>query len=124
MGKKILIVDDSATVRQQVRTFLTSNGFAVIEAENGAVGVDRTRDCNPDLVIVDVNMPVMGGIEAVTEIRKLPAHAQTPIFMLTTEASRKLVDHGREAGVTAWMVKPFKPAILLKGVEAVLARVG
>ena len=71
-------------------------------------------------MIVDVNMPVMNGLEMVAEVRKLPEHAKTPIFMLTTESGTDIAAEGRRVGVTAWIVKPFKPAILLKGIEKVV----
>lgn len=78
------------------------------------------REHTPDLIIVDVNMPVMNGVEAVGEVRKLPAHSDTPIFMLTTESSRSMVASGKAAGATAWMVKPFRPDVLLMGLKKVL----
>ena len=116
----VLVVDDSTTIRQQLSIFLSGNGHESLEAENGQIGLDVARENNVDLMIVDVNMPVMNGIDMVTEIRKLPQHAKTPIFMLTTESGQDIAKKGKEAGVTAWIVKPFKPEFLLKGITKVL----
>ena len=115
---QILVVDDSTTVRQQLRLFLQDNGHEVLEGNNGKEGFEQARDnTGVKLMIVDVNMPVMNGLEMVAEVRKLPEHAKTPIFMLTTESGTDIAAEGRRVGVTAWIVKPFKPAILLKGIE-------
>ena len=116
----ILVVDDSSTIRQQMRVFLTNNGHEVVEADNGQTGLQAAKDNDARLMIVDVNMPVMNGIEMVGEVRKLPKHAKTPIFMLTTESGSDIAKQGKQAGVTAWIVKPFKPDFLLKGVNKVL----
>ena len=116
----ILVVDDSATIRQQLRIFLADNGHGCVEAADGQAGLEAAKANDVDLMIVDVNMPVMNGIEMVAEVRKLPQHAKTVIFMLTTESGADIAQEGRKAGVTAWIVKPFKPAILLKGIQKVL----
>ena len=84
MAKKVLIVDDSVTMRQQLRLLLESDGFEVAEAEDGLKGFATARAGNFDLLIVDVNMPRMNGLTAVAAIRKIPHNAKTPIFILTT----------------------------------------
>ena len=118
---KILIVDDSTTIRQQLRIFLSENGHETVEAADGKAGLEAAKGASDiALMIVDVNMPVMNGIEMVTEIRKLAEHEKTPIFMLTTESGSDIASEGRKAGVTAWIVKPFKPVILIKGIQKVL----
>jgi len=114
--KTILIVDDSSTVRQQLTTVLTVNGFTVVTAANGAEGLDQAKKVKADLVISDVNMPVMGGLTMISEIRKLPSYARTPIFVLTTESGARVAE-GKAAGASAWIVKPFKPESLLAGVK-------
>ena len=121
--RKILVVDDSGTVRAQLRTFLEENGYCVVEAENGAVAVDLARSERPDLLVVDVNMPVLDGIGAVRRIRQLEGHAVTPIFMLTTETSATVAAQSKSAGATAWMVKPCRLDVLLHGVNAILKKV-
>lgn len=120
MAKSILVVDDSSTMRQQLRMFLLRSGFHVIEASNGAEGIEQARAMPVDLVICDVNMPVMNGIEMLKAIRQLPNHQKTPVFVLTTESVGSMVQEGKAAGATAWIVKPFKPEILLKGIQKVL----
>lgn len=118
----ILVVDDSATIRHQVRTCLQAAGHCVIEAENGAIGLQQAKDHPIDLAIVDVNMPVMDGLEMLASLRTVPSKRGVPVFFLTTESSRDLVARGKEHGATAWIVKPFKPDVLAKGVAHVLAR--
>lgn len=120
--KSILIVDDSETIRTQLRVLLESRGFRVTEADNGHAGLERAAREKHDLIIVDVNMPVMSGIEMVAGVRALPEHAATPIFVLTTESSRDVAKQGKDAGATAWIVKPFQPQVLLRGIEKVLQK--
>ncbi|MCG8419343.1 MAG: response regulator [Proteobacteria bacterium] len=120
MEKLILIVDDSSTVRHQLRTVLEDDGFRVIEADSGETGVKKAREHEADLFIIDVNMPGIDGLEMLSEIRALSQHARTPAFILTTESSATLIKRGKQIGATAWIVKPFKPEILLKGVRKVL----
>lgn len=118
--KKILIVDDSITLLQQLEAFLTGHGFAVTMASNATEGLDAMRAAAFDLVFADVNMPGMNGLEMIAVARKLPGYEKTPIFVLTTESTNNLVQRGKEAGATAWIVKPFKQEVVLKGIEHVL----
>jgi two-component system chemotaxis response regulator CheY len=120
--KSIMVVDDSLTIRKQLRVLLEGGGYRVVEAENGQVGLERAARDSLDLIIVDVNMPVMGGIDMLVGLRKIPTHAATPIFVLTTESSRDVAKQGKEAGATAWIVKPFQPQVLLRGIQKVLER--
>ncbi len=87
MSKTILVVDDSATVRQQVRSFLQTNDFIVVEGGNGVEGLSQAKSQQADLVMVDVNMPMMSGIEMIGELRKLPGYDKTPIFVMTSEST-------------------------------------
>ncbi len=119
MGRSILVVDDSATVRQQVNMFLTSQGFSVTEACDGADGLAKAKAARPDLIIADVNMPIMNGIEMIAALRKVPGLTTTPIFVLTT-ASGDRVAEGKKVGATAWIIKPFKPDTLLMGIKKAL----
>lgn len=122
MRRKILIVDDSATIRHQLRACLESAGYEVLEAENGAVGLTRATAESVDLLIVDLNMPLMNGLEMLEGLRRIPAKASVPAFVLTTESSREMVARGRKCGATAWIVKPFKPDVLIKGIAQILSR--
>jgi two-component system, chemotaxis family, chemotaxis protein CheY len=121
MSKRILVVDDSATVRQQLHALLKAQGFGVNEAEDGEQGLASASAQQVDLLIVDVNMPRMNGIQMVSEIRKLPSYAKTPIFMLTTESTKSVMALGKTAGATAWIIKPFRPDVLVKGIQRVLS---
>jgi len=114
VDKKILIVDDSATVRQQVRAALVGTGFEIVEAADGVEGLE-TIVARDDLaaVVCDVNMPRMGGIQMLEMLGlkgKLPG---LPIVMLTTEGQPGLVQQAKAAGARGWLVKPFKPAALV-----------
>ena len=118
MGKKILIVDDSATVRQQVRMALEGAGFDVEEAVDGVDGKERiSKSTQLAAVVCDVNMPNMDGITFVKEIKQLPNYKFTPVIMLTTESQEAKKREGQAAGAKAWVVKPFKPEVLLGAVQ-------
>ena len=118
MRKKILIVDDSRTIRQQVSFTLTKGGFDVIEAEDGKDGIAKLKS-NTDIAVVisDVNMPNMNGLEMVETIVSDNAIPHPPIVMLTTEGSGELVERARKAGAKGWLVKPFKPEQLVAVVQ-------
>lgn len=117
---KILAVDDSASMRQMVSFTLKSAGFDVVEACNGQEALDVAQGKQYDLVISDVNMPIMDGITLIRNLRALPDYKFTPLLMLTTEASGDKKKEGREAGATGWIVKPFNPNQLLATVKKVL----
>jgi len=106
--KRVLSVDDSASVRQMVGFTLRRAGYEVVEASDGRDGMERAAREKFDLVITDLNMPRMDGIEMIAGIRKLPGYGFTPILMLTTESQAEKKDAGRKAGATGWIVKPFQ----------------
>jgi two-component system chemotaxis response regulator CheY len=118
--KWILIVDDSASVRRQLRDSLEAEGLGVREAENGEKGIEAALAGPVDLMIVDVNMPVMDGLEMISRVRATKEHKNTPIFVLTTESGASAAKHGKAAGAMAWIVKPIKSDILIKGIRGVL----
>jgi two-component system chemotaxis response regulator CheY len=113
--KKILVVDDSETVRHQVRAALAAKGYAIIECVDGVEGLEAIRN-NDDLVLVlcDVDMPRMNGLKLVAEVKRLGK--PVPILMLTTEVDPALVRRARELGCKGWIVKPFKPSLLAAAV--------
>ncbi|MBV1862063.1 MAG: response regulator [Nannocystaceae bacterium] len=117
----ILVVDDSAMARHQVRVCLQSAGHSVIEAENGVTGLQKARDEPIDLAIIDVNMPIMDGLEMLAGLRSVPGKQSIPVFILTTDASKFLVARGNQHGTTVWIVKPFRPEVLARSVAHVLA---
>jgi two-component system chemotaxis response regulator CheY len=116
----ILIVDDSALVRSQLRAALEIKGARVVEAENGNEALWRARENAVDLVIADIHMPVMDGIRLVEELRRRPEHATTPIFILTSDAATTRAEEGKRAGANAWILKPVKPDLLWKAIEKAL----
>jgi two-component system, chemotaxis family, chemotaxis protein CheY len=116
----ILTVDDSASLRQMVAFTLKNAGYDVLEADNGLSAMDVAKDHEINLVITDVNMPKMGGIELIRELRALPSFKFTPILMLTTESGDSKKQEGKAAGATGWIVKPFKPESLLAVIKKVL----
>ena len=121
MSARILVVDDSASMRQMVSFALTSAGFTVDEAEDGQVALGRARGARFNAVITDVNMPNMDGISLIRELRQLPDYRFTPLLMLTTESGGDKQMEGKAAGATGWLVKPFDPEQLLATVRKVLS---
>ncbi|MEW6765125.1 MAG: response regulator [Pseudomonadota bacterium] len=120
MSKTILIVDDSASLRQVVAIALKGAGYDVIEASDGRDGLSKLDGRKIHLIISDVNMPNMDGISMVKEIKNNPSYKFTPIIMLTTEAGDDMKQKGKEAGVRAWVVKPFKPEQMLDAVSKLI----
>jgi two-component system chemotaxis response regulator CheY len=120
MAKCILVVDDSETVRQVLQLTLVNAGFDVVEAEDGVEALDKLSGAQIDMLITDLNMPNMDGLELIKKVREKGSHRFTPIVMLTTESSEEKKLAGREAGASGWIVKPFKPEQLLKVVKMVL----
>lgn len=121
-NKKILVVDDSATVRQQVALALGPAGFDVVEACDGVQGL-KAIETNPDLalVICDVNMPHKNGIEMLTEAKAEGKNPRLPIVMLTTEGQPALIKRAKEAGACGWIVKPFKADRLIAAAQKLTA---
>lgn len=120
MGKTILIVDDSVSLRQVVGISLKGAGYEVIEACDGKDALSKLDGRKIHLVISDVNMPNMDGITFVQELKKLPAYKFTPVIMLTTEAGDAKKQAGQAAGAKAWVVKPFQPAQMLTAVSKLI----
>jgi two-component system chemotaxis response regulator CheY len=120
MSKKILIVDDSASVRQVVGIALKGAGYEVIEGVDGQDALTKLDGQKIHLIISDVNMPRMDGITFVREAKKLPAYKFTPIIMLTTESEESKKMAGQQAGAKAWVVKPFQPAQMLAAVSKLI----
>lgn len=116
----ILAVDDSASMRQMVAFTLKGAGYDVVEACDGSEALGYAKQQTFDLVLSDVNMPVMDGIELVTELRKISDYKFTPMLMLTTESAGDMKMKGKQAGATGWIVKPFNPEQLLSTIKRVL----
>jgi two-component system chemotaxis response regulator CheY len=116
----VLAVDDSPSMLNMVTFTLREAGYDVVEASNGQEALTKAKGQRVDLVLSDVNMPVMDGLSLVRELRTLPAFKFTPVLMLTTEASAEKKQEGKAAGATGWIVKPFNPEQLLATVKRVL----
>ena len=121
MAKSILVVDDSASIRQVVGITLKGQGYDVLEACDGQDALRKLTGQKVHLVISDVNMPNMDGITFVKELKKLPAYKFTPVIMLTTESQESRKQEGQAAGARAWVVKPFQPAQMLAAVAKLIA---
>lgn len=121
MTKTILIVDDSASLRQVVNIALGSAGYEIIEACDGVDALTKLDGRKIHLIISDVNMPNMDGITLVKQIKLNPTYKFTPIIMLTTESQDDKKAQGQAAGARAWVVKPFQPAQMLAAVSKLIA---
>ena len=117
MAKTIMVVDDSASIRQVVGIALRQAGYDVIEGNDGADALAKLTGQKVNLIISYVNMPNMDGISFVRELKTRPAYKFTPVMMLTTESQQEKKEQGQAAGARAWMVKPFKPETLLAAVQ-------
>lgn len=117
MAKLILIVDDSASIRQVVSITLRAAGFDTIEATDGSDALAKLTGQRVHLMISDVNMPKMDGITFLKEVKTRPEYKFTPVIMLTTESSDDKKQQGQQAGAKAWMVKPFQPQQMLAAVS-------
>ena len=120
MAKSILVVDDSASMRQMVRLALTGAGYEVTAAEDGAIALEKARAAAHHMVLTDLNMPNMDGLGLIREVRKLATYRGVPIVFLTTESDPAKKLEAKAAGATAWLVKPFDKDQLLAVVRKVL----
>ena len=120
MRKRILTVDDSPSVRQMVKLTLSGAGYDIIEAGDGADGLSKAEATPVDMVVTDLNMPVMNGLGLIRELRKLPAYRGVPILFLTTESDAEMKKQAKAAGATGWITKPFQQDQLVAIVKKVL----
>ena len=120
MAKTIMVVDDSNAIRQSVTFILKENGYETLEACDGQDGFEKLKDQKVDLVISDVNMPNMDGISMIRELRATETHKFTPILVLTTESQASIMQEGKSAGATGWIVKPFSNDKLIATIRKVL----
>jgi two-component system chemotaxis response regulator CheY len=121
MAMKILVVDDSITMVMSLKTTLTMHGFDVETANNGQAALDKLRaGVKPNLIITDINMPVMGGMELIAKAREIPGLKFIPILTLTTESETGKRDEGKRAGATGWIVKPISGDDLIRVIKKVL----
>ncbi len=113
--KKILVIDDSETIRQQVKSALGAAGYEIIEAVDGVDGLEKLRAvADVAVALCDVNMPRMNGLDVIAEVHR--SGPRIPFLMLTTEGQPSLIRRARESGAKGWIVKPFKPELLVAAV--------
>jgi two-component system, chemotaxis family, chemotaxis protein CheY len=118
--KLIMVIDDSVSLREVVGISLRTAGYEVIEACHGKDALEKLDGRKVQLMICDVNMPVMDGISFVKEVKQLPRHRFVPIIMLTTESRESRKVEGQLAGAKAWVVKPFRPEQMLRAVSKLI----
>ena len=109
----VLTVDDSPSIRQMIKVTLEPAGHRVVEAGDGVQGLSQAQSSRPDMVITDLNMPNMNGLELIRALRKVPTLTGLPIVFLTTESNEALKQEAKSAGATGWITKPFKPEQLI-----------
>lgn len=119
MGKAILTVDDSASIRQMVSFTLKGAGYDVTEAVDGQDALEKASRKAFNLVLTDINMPRMDGLRLLEKLREISQYKTIPILMLTTESGDEMKAKGRAAGATGWLVKPFNPESLLEVIKKV-----
>jgi two-component system, chemotaxis family, chemotaxis protein CheY len=120
MPKTIMTADDSSSVRQMVAFTLKQAGYDVVEAIDGQEALTKMTTQPIHMLITDLNMPRLDGIELVKKVRALPQYKFMPIILLTTESQEDKKQAGKAAGATGWIIKPFKPEQLLGVVKKVL----
>jgi two-component system, chemotaxis family, chemotaxis protein CheY len=123
MTMTVMVVDDSVTMVMSLQTTLTMNGFTVETANNGRVALDKLKaGVKPHLILTDINMPVMGGMELIQEVRALPGFRFVPILTLTTESDTAKREESKRLGATGWLVKPVSGDDLIKVIKRVLPK--
>jgi two-component system chemotaxis response regulator CheY len=121
MVMKVLVVDDSSTMLMSLTTTLTMNGFEVETAGNGQAALDKlSAGLKPNLILTDINMPVMGGMELIGKVRAMGGFRFIPILTLTTESEASKRDEGKRLGATGWIVKPVAGDDLVRVIKKVL----
>ena len=117
----IMLVDDSATILLSISSILGKAGYTVEKAANAELAMGKfNAGVKIDLLITDLNMPGMNGIELITEVRKLPAYKFVPILFLTTESQQARKMEAKAAGASGWIVKPATADELLNTIKLVL----
>jgi two-component system, cell cycle response regulator DivK len=120
MTRRILVVEDQQDNRQILRDLLASGGFDIIEAEDGQAGIDAAKKHRPDLILMDIQLPVMDGYEATRRIKSDPDLKSIPIIVVTSYALSGDDTKAREAGCDAYVTKPFSPRSLLAKIREFL----
>jgi two-component system cell cycle response regulator DivK len=114
MTKRILVVEDQEDLRGVLRTLLTGSGYAMLEAADGEAGVARAKSDRPDLILMDIQMPVLDGYEATRRIKADPDLAATPVIAVSSFAMKGDEEKARAAGCDHYVTKPYSPMQLLR----------
>lgn len=117
MSKTVLVVDDSASFRTVVKLALQKAGYTVVEAGDGQDALAKLNGAKVNLIVCDVNMPIMDGLTFLKQVKTMAAYKFTPVIMLTTESQESKKAEGRAAGAKAWITKPFQPSQLVDAVN-------
>lgn len=120
MPTTILIVDDSETVRRELRNAIGAAGYGILEATDGQTGLRLATNEDVDLIVADLHMPVMNGLDMLERLREIHGKQGIPAILLTTESSRNLVVRAKKCGAKAWMIKPVDLEMLVRGIAACL----
>lgn len=118
----VLVVEDDLTILQLLEVNFTMEGFAVLTASDGHGGLKVARDAVPDVIVCDVMMPNMSGLDVVQKLKSDPATADIPVVLLSARAQGSDIRSGIEAGADDYVTKPFEPLDLVDRVNALLAR--
>ncbi len=118
----VLVIEDEEGSAQLIRFKLKSSGLEVIIAEDGKAGVDEARKNKPDLIVLDVMMPVMNGLDVLAQLRADPEFKSTPIILLTAQSTEKEMIRGFELGAADYITKPFNTNVFVARVKALLSR--
>jgi two-component system chemotaxis response regulator CheY len=117
----ILVVDDSPTVRRQVQVALSDAGYSVVEATDGIDALEKLKGAGDiRLMVADVNMPRMNGLELLERVKQTNASPGLVVLMLTSDGQPSMIERARQAGASGWLVKPFKPELLLAAIKKLL----
>ena len=119
MLKTVMTVDDSPTVLKVLNMALTGAGYQVVEANDGQEAIDKLAQTDIDLLVTDLNMPTMDGVELIKQVRQKPGNRFMPIIMLTAEAQSEMKAAGKKAGASGWITKPFRPEQLMSVIQMV-----
>lgn len=119
MSLNVLAIDDSRTMRTMLEMALKQSGFTVQLAEDGQLGLETLSHFSPDVIVTDLNMPVLDGFGVIKGVRANACFSTTPVLVLTTESAPELKQRARNAGATGWIVKPFDKEKLANAIRRV-----
>ena len=117
---RVLVVDDADTIRDHLKNIFTSDGYDVTEADRGASGLEASQKEQFDLIVTDVNMPDMNGIDMIAKLREDSMNLSTPVMVVTTESLRRWGDTCKELGAQFWIMKPFSETAILSVAKKII----